>query len=260
MKYLFAVCFLFLYFNSKSQQTFTKLFSIPTEASIVSADILGNIYMVKGSEIVKYNVNGILCCTFSDRSYGAITSIDTRDPLRLLVFYKPFGIVLLLDNNLAEQSKTELNALKIYDPLLVCSSEIQGMWVYDNATYRLYKFNAQLQAVSLSNDLRQDVMQNINPVMMSESDYWLVMRDQPGLLVFDKMGNFFKSIKLDAKGGQLIHDDWLYCNDDKLMRLNLRNGENTEVELPFPVINSSIVLAPQRLIRLFDKTLEVYSY
>ena len=134
------------------------------------------------------------------------------------------------------------------------------MWVYDNATYRLYKFNAQLQAVSLSNDLRQDVMQNINPVMMSESDYWLVMRDQPGLLVFDKMGNFFKSIKLDAKGGQLIHDDWLYCNDDKLMRLNLRNGENTEVELPFPVINSSIVLAPQRLIHLFDKTLEVYSY
>ena len=119
-----------------------------------------------------------------------------------------------------------------------------------NATRRYYMY------------IRYKELYNIDlyDKMMSESDYWLVMRDQPGLLVFDKMGNFFKSIKLDAKGGQLIHDDWLYCNDDKLMRLNLRNGENTEVELPFPVINSSIVLAPQRLIRLFDKTLEVYSY
>ncbi len=260
MKSLIIIPLIIISSFSKAQDSIVKLFSLPMEADFISTDILGNIYIIKGSELIKLNNKGQLCCSFSNRNYGAITSIDTRDPLRLLLFYKPFGIILYLDNKLAEQSKTELNDLNIYDPLLVCSSEIQGLWVYDNATSRLYRFNSQLQSINSSNDLRHDVSQNINPDLMSESDYWLVMRDKENLMVFDKMGNYYKSIRLNnALGGQLIHDDWLYCSNEKLFRLNLRSGVTTEVTLPFSTLNASIVLAPQRLIRFFDKMLEVYS-
>ena len=78
------------------------------------------------------------------------------------------------------------------------------------------------------------------------------------MLVFDKMGNYFKSFPLDvSKGGQLIHDEWIYSNEQKVKRLNIRNGTTTEVILPFPPMNSNIMLSPQLLIRLYDKTLEV---
>ena len=258
---LLLLLYLFSCIVVDGQTTVKLLFSIEKDADFVSADILGNIYIVKGSELIKYNEKGSICCTFSNRNYGAITSIDARDPLRVLLFYKPFGIVLLLDNNLAEQSKIELRNLDIHDPLLVCSSEIQGIWVYDNATTRLYKFNDQLQAVSLSNDLRQDVMNNINPVLMMESDYWLVIQDVSRLLVFDKMGNYFKSIVLlKAEKGQLIHDEWFYASNGKLMRLNLRNGNLSEVALPFPTLNSGLVLTAQQLLRLIEKRIEIYSF
>ena len=194
MKYYIAAIYCFLTFICKSQSSFIKIFTLQTEADLFSADALGNTYVVRGSEIVKYNEKGAICCTFSDRNYGVVTSIDTRDPLRTLLFYKPFGIVRLLDNNLTEQATINLSSLNISDPLVVCGSEIQGIWVYDNATSRLYKFNSKLQAVGLSNDLRHDVMQNISPLLMSESDYWLVVLEKENLLIFDKMGNFFKSI------------------------------------------------------------------
>ena len=248
-------------FIGEGQTPVKLLFSIEKEADLVNADILGNIYIVKGSELIKYNDKGNISCTFSSRNYGSITSIDTRDPMRIILFYKPFGIVLMLDNNLSEQIKIDLRNLDIQDPRLVCSSEIQGIWVYDNATTRLYKFNDLLQAVGLSNDLRQDVMKNINPVLMMESDYWLVIQDVARILVFDKMGNYFKSIELNkAEKGQLIHDDWYYSSIGKLMRLNLRNGNLTEIVLPFPTQNSGFVFTPQRLLRSREKLIEVYSF
>ena len=204
MRYCGIVILFFLSFSGQSQSVFSKAFTIQTTADLLTSDALGNIYIINGSEIVKYNEKGQICCTFSNRNFGAITSIDARDPLRILLFYKPFSMVILLDNNLTEQTSINLNSLEIYDPLLVCNSETQGIWVYDNATARLYKFDSKLQAVGLSNDLQQDVMKHILPIMMTESDYWLVILEKENLLVFDKMGNYFKSIHLgNHNGGQL---------------------------------------------------------
>lgn len=258
---LYLILMMLYCIDSPGQTSYSKLFSVQTTAEIVSADVLGNIYIVQGSEIVKYADNGSVCCTFSKREYGAITSVDTRDPLRIIVFYKPFGIVLLLDNKLTEQSSINLNTLDITDPWVVCSSEMQGIWVYDNANARLHKFNSQLLPVSQGNDLRQDLTENIFPIEMAESDYWLIILDKKKLLVFDKMGNYYKSlIPENTESGQLMNDDWFYSYNKKLFRMNIRTGLVTEVALPFPADNSKIVLVPKRMIRFNDNLLEVYSY
>ncbi len=244
-----------------AQNEIKKVAEINTDAEMVDGDILGNIYIIKGTDVAKYDENGVLCCTFSDKNYGEITSIDTRDPLRILFFYKPFGIVRFLDNKLAEQSTIDLRSLELTDPRLVCTSETQGFWVYDNATSKLYKYNSMLQQISLSNDLRQEVMHGINPVKMEESDYWLVILDQNALLVFDKMGTYFKEVPVEnSAGGQLIHDDWVYLAGDKIIRINLRNGKRTEITPPFAASQSQILVTPVRLLRLNETRLEIYSY
>jgi hypothetical protein len=261
---MIRVCLCLLIFISPAafcQPEFKKLFSINSEADMITSDMLGNIYIIKGSDITRYDEEGTICCSYSNKNYGSISSVDTRDPLRILLFYKPFGVIAMLDNKLALQSTIELRNLQIADPSLICSSEIQGIWVYDRSSARLYKFNSQLQPVSLSNDLRQDVMHAINPVSMAESDNWLIMLDEQTLLVFDKLGNYYKPVTLENNNnGQLLHDEWVYCNDDKILRINLRSGKQTEFNLPFKRNEDQVVVMPQRLLHYSGKALDVYSY
>ncbi|MEP7264147.1 MAG: hypothetical protein ABI772_06610 [Bacteroidota bacterium] len=257
--------YIYLFFILISSSVFSQQTSVITinpnfDAEIITGDILGNIYMVKGSELFKYDEKGILCCSFSDKTYGEISSVDVRDPLRILLFYKPFAIVRLLDNKLAEQSLIDLRKLQLADPLLVCTSETQGMWVYDNATSRLYKYDAALQPVSLSNDLRQDIMHTINPTFMAESDYWLVMLDKNALLVFDKMGSYFKPLTIEnGNGGLLVHDEWIFVNKSLLVKINIRNGKITENALPFSDTEGSTHILPGKIVRSLDKKVEIYS-
>jgi hypothetical protein len=258
MKKLFTV-FIFLYNFSFAQSPAASV-NLNFEPSFVTGDILGNIYIIHGSELLKYNDKVELCCTFSDKTYGEISSVDTRDPLRILLFYKPFGVIRLLDNKLAEQSVIELRKLEITDPSLVCTSETQGIWVYDNATSRLYKFDASLQPVGLTNDLRQDINRTITPSFMAESDYWLVMLDKNSLLIFDKMGSYFKPLPLpETLTGQLLHDEWLCIADGKLLRFNIRTGNSSEAVLPFKKSEGTLYVLPGKIVRVFDKKMEIYT-
>lgn len=257
MKKNFVLLFLFSRFCFAQQPE--AFVNINSEPAFITGDILGNIYTVNGSELIKYNEKLEQCCSYSDKTYGEISSVDVRDPLRILVFYKPFGLVRLLDNKLAEQSVIELRRLQITDPSIVCTSETQGLWVYDNATSRLYKFDATLQPVGLTNDLRQDINRNINPLMMAESDYWLIMLDKNALLVFDKLGSYYKPVPVpDVVAGQLIHDEWMCISENKLLRFNIRTGKITESVLPFKSDRGTYVL-PGKVVRIVEKRLEIYT-
>ncbi len=253
-------CILLLYSLHVFGQDKKTIINLNFDPGFVTGDVLGNIYIVKGSEVLKYNESGTFCCSFSDRTYGEITSIDVRDPLRILIFYKPFATIRMLDNNLAEQSLINLRKLDLADPLLVCTSEIQGTWVYDNATSRLYRFDSSWRPVSLSNDLRQDITRTINPLHMAESDYWLILLDNNSLLVFDKMGSYFKPIIIEpGTNGLLSHDEWISISGSMIVRLNIRNGKMSESALPF-INNAGIVyVLPRKIVRITDKKLEIYS-
>jgi hypothetical protein len=259
MRTIISFILLFFSINVFAQEKMTTIV-LSSDPGFVTGDVLGNIYIVKGSEVIKYNASGTFCCSFSDRTYGEITSIDVRDPLRILIFYKPFAIIRLLDNNLAEQSLIDLRKLDLADPLLVCTSEIQGTWVYDNATSRLYKFDSAWRPVSLSNDLRQDIMRSIYPVHIAESDYWLIMLDKSSLLVFDKMGSYFKPIMIDPDNkGLLSHDEWISISGNMIVRLNIRNGKMSETALPFVNNAGTVYVLPRKIARITDKKLEIYS-
>jgi hypothetical protein len=160
--------------------------------------------------------------------------MDARDPLRVLVFYKSFASLRILDNKLAEQSVIDLRTLELQDPTLICSADVQGFWVYDNTTSRLTKYNAQLQAISISNDLNKTVNEKINATMLIESDNWLVMNNVKDVLVFDKLGNFFKPVII-PEGTiqvQMMRDNLVMFSANKMTSIDLRKGNTTEMELP----------------------------
>ena len=129
----------------------------------------------------------------------------------------------MLDNKLAEQSTIDLRTLELQDPMLVCSADAQGFWVYDNSTSRLTKYNAQLQAVSISNDLNKTVNEKITSTMLMESDNWLVMHNGKDVLVFDKLGNFFKPVVIPEgiTQIQMMRDNLVLFSAGKMSSIEL---------------------------------------
>jgi len=261
-KIIVAFVLFMLSFSIHAQPTFTELFEVTANADYFTVDGLGNIFLASGTEITKLNDKGEVIVTFSKKDFGAITSIDVRDPLRILMFYKPFAQLRMLDNKLAEQSTIDLRSLELQDPLLVCSADAQGFWVYDNTTSRLTKYNAQLQAVSISNDLNKTVNEKINATLLFESDNWLVMNNGKNALVFDKLGNFFKPVSIPEGVTQLqmMRDNLVLFSAGKMTSIDLRKGNTSEMNLPVNCTVCNYFVSAGHLYVLEKNKLKAFSF
>ena len=261
-KIIAALLLLAITCSIQAQQAYTPLFEINAEADYFTVDGLGNIFLINGSEITKLDDKGQLLSTFSKKDFGNITSLDARDPLRILVFYKSFAELRILDTKLVEQSSIDLRTLELRDPLLICSADVQGFWVYDNSTSRITKYNAQLQAVSISNDLNKTVNEKITAMKLMESDNWLVMQNENDALIFDKLGNFFKPVVIPAGVTQLqmMRDNLVLFNAGKMTSLDLRKGDTTEMDLPANCEHCKYFVSASHLYVLAKNKLKAFSF
>src|SRR5688500_1993390 len=70
-----------------------------------TTDPLGNIYLVKGAEVVKYNASGIRTARYSNLQLGDVATIDAMNPLKILLHYRDFQQLVFLDNQLSPNGK-----------------------------------------------------------------------------------------------------------------------------------------------------------
>lgn len=261
-KIINLVFFLLFFHNIKAQEAYVPLFEKNAEADFFSADALGNIYLVNGAEIIKLDEKGEMLSRFSKKDFGNITSIDARDPLRIIVFYKSFAMLRSLDNKLSEQTTIDLRTLELQDPTLVCSADVQGFWVYDNSTSRLTKYNAKLQAVSISNDLNKTVNEKINASDLMETDNWLVMNNGIDALIFDKLGNFFKTVAIPEGTTQIqmMRDNLVMFGGGSMNSIDLRKGSISKMDLPAGCLSCKFFVSAGHLYVLDKNKLKAFSF
>src|SRR5919112_2019992 len=75
-----------------------------------TTDNLGNIYIINAaSHLKKFNDKGDSVSSINDvRRYGKISSIDVTNPLKILVYYKEFARLVVLDRLLNVRSTIDL--------------------------------------------------------------------------------------------------------------------------------------------------------
>ena len=100
---LFVIITLFFQF-SYTQKLETKLVNTYNlDADIfVGIDDIGNVYYVKDNTLFKKSKMEIL--NYTNVSLGNISMVDIRNPFKILVFYKNFNSLIILDNKLNELS------------------------------------------------------------------------------------------------------------------------------------------------------------
>ena len=97
-------------------------------------DRFGNAYLLQGEEIVKIDPAGKTLYRFSDPSFDSISYVDPFLSMDLLLYYRDFFTVRILDNRLNPiVSPIRLDEYGYYDVQWVKATDQKSLWFYDQS-------------------------------------------------------------------------------------------------------------------------------
>ncbi|MCF8256908.1 MAG: hypothetical protein K9J06_05115 [Flavobacteriales bacterium] len=229
----------------------------------MTTDHLGHVYLTRGGEIFLYGHDGRLLYQFSDLSYGRIGSIDTRNPMKVLVFYPDFSRIMFLDNTLSKNREQSLRLDRINLSLvqLVCASFDNGFWAYDPVYFRMLRFDQQMNVTNSIENVNQLVGSEIDPTHMMEEGDWLYLNDpKRGIFRFDIFGTYSKLIPtVGITEMQVRNDAVLYTRGNSFFRYDPLPMEEAEIALPSENFRS-VRLEKERFYMLDSTGVSIYRY
>lgn len=230
--------------------------------SLISTDQLGNCYAASGSELMKLDINGKHLLTFSRKDYGNITQLDTRDPLRLLLFYRDFGVLRILDNQLGEQSVLDLRASGINDAGAVVSAIDDGLWIFDRISNQLLRYDSRLQQQRMALDLFQLLGHPVSATGLQAAGDWLLLTEEKQCYLFDRYGTFVKKFPLQERTSMIqLGEQTLNIGDSTGLHLiDLRLNAQQDLPLPWPPdAQQACISRGNTWVRMSDKLLRIPS-
>ncbi|WP_306741921.1 hypothetical protein [Marinifilum sp. D714] len=185
---------------------------ITTPCDFFEIDHMGNVYVVNGAQLSRYNSEGKQVCNFSDSSLGSICSIDVSDPLRILVFYRDFNQIIYLNNKLSNIG-SEINLYDFSDneTEFVCNSQKGGFWMYNSiekqATHITNNGELADQTILLVSFFDDAEVTKI----FEHNSYLYLLYKNEGILQLDQNGQFVRKLSIkNLQDFQLIGNHIYY--------------------------------------------------
>lgn len=204
--------------------------TIKTEAEKLVTDNLGNAYLIDGATINKFDSIGVLQKSFSNKNFGAITSADATNALRIILFYKDFNRIITLDNTLSEIAEaTALETIGFPLTALAAASHDNGLWIYDQTNFELVRLNRNLQIENRTGNLSQVLGIALQPNFIIEKDNRLFLNNpSTGIMIFDIFGTYSKTIpEKELKNFQVLDEHIIYYRKPELSEINITTLEKT---------------------------------
>ena len=194
MKRLLSIFLVFAFNSLFAQDSMLKIkpaLTIKGEVRDFTTDNMGNIYVVTNTnQVKKLSSKGDSISIYNDiRRYGKIYSIDATNPLKVLVYFRDFGTIVVLDRLLNARNTIDLRRENILQVRAVTSSYDNNIWLYDELESKIKKIDDNGRVIFESTDYRQAFDSVPTPVSMFDRDGQLYLYDQrKGIFVFDYYG------------------------------------------------------------------------
>jgi hypothetical protein len=156
-----------------------------------TVDNLGNIFLLdSNNQLKKLSPEGDSIAIFNDvRKYGKVYSIDAGNPLKILLYYRDFGIIVVLDRLLNVRTTIDLRKQNIFQAKAICQSYDNAIWVYDEGEAKLKRIGDDGNIIDQSGDFRLQLDEAPSPTFIEDHDRLVYLYDSSkGLLVFDYFG------------------------------------------------------------------------
>ncbi len=166
---------------------------IPGIFNFMDVDVLNNLYLVTaGNQLKKINSNGDSLAVFNDvKKYGNPSLIDVTNPLKVLLYYKNYATVVILDRLLSQRNSINFRQQNIFRVKAIATSYDNNIWLFDEQAMKLKKINEEGAVLQESTDWRQLMNEVPSPEIIIDHNKFVYLYDpQKGFYIFDYYGTF----------------------------------------------------------------------
>ena len=229
-----------------------------------TVDNLDNVYLLTSTgQLKKYNANGDSVAVFTNvKKFGKVSTVDVSNPLKVLLYYKDFSTIVVLDRLLTIRNTIDLRQQNIFQVNAIGQSYDNNIWLYDEGDSKLKKIDEAGKVLLETPDFRLlfDEVPHIKNIC--DQDGFVYLYDpQQSVFVFDYYGALRNKILIYGWQDFKVAGKFIFgINNDTLHRYEINTFRVDEEKLPIPLKNSLRVnFTSSRLYALKRDLLEIYT-
>lgn len=250
---------------AQTDTSFKLIKSFPGGIADAAIDNLDNLYILTNTDqLKKYNASGDSLAVYNNvRRFGKIHSIDVSNPLKVLLYYKDFSSIVVLDRLLAARSTIDLRRKNMLQVTAIGQSYDNNIWVFDALDNKLKKIDDEGNVLLETPDFRQALGEAIAPQQIIDQNNQVYINDPiKGLYVFDRYGTFKRKISLQGWDNVSITDKYILgISNQSLQAYNVSTLIQSQQKFPgnfSPYYRYYI--RNNKLIALSKESLDIYRY
>jgi hypothetical protein len=237
VKYYLTIIFSFSIALTNAQDTSFRLIrSFKGEIADAAIDNLDNVYVLTNTnQLKKYNNNGDSMAVYNNvRQYGKVAAIDVSNPLKVLLFYKDFSSIIILDRLLGVRSTLDLRRNNLLQVTAIGLSYDNNIWAFDAYDNKLKKIDEQGKVLSETPDLRTVFNQGLSPLQIIDHNKQVYLYDPAmGVFVFDNYGTFKRKIPITGWASVDVSDKYIMgINSQSLQSYNISTLLQAQQKFP----------------------------
>ncbi len=265
---LFSIFFLFQSATANDSTLHLTTFkTLSGNFNNIEIDNLGNIYLVTTSnQIIKLNDKYDSVASFNDtKHFGNISLIDVSNPLKILVYYKDFSTIVVLDRFFNVINTVDLRKKNLSEVNIIASSYDNNIWLFDEVAYKLKKIDDFGTVLQETVDLRMlfDFDKYVPMSYLKDIDRKLFLYNQQlGLIVLDYYGALKNKYSIPGLSSTHFHQQEFIGVDAKKnistydLKLLKTNKLKTNIKTSY---FTKLIYSSSRLYALTTNSLIIYT-
>jgi hypothetical protein len=256
--------FIGLFSNAQDDSSFTFIKTIKGDIVSFTVDNLDNIYILNSrNQLKKFSPNGDSLAIFNDvKKFGQATLIDVSNPLKVLLYYKDFATIVVLDRFLNIRNSIDLRKQNILQAKAIGQSYDNKIWIYDEMENKLKKIDEDGKLLQETTDFRLLLGQAAAPVKIFDENKYVYLYDSlRGVYVFDYFGALKNNIMITHWQNFKVAGKYIFgSRSDSLFRYEISSFMLDEWKMPDAIHNSrAFNFSSSRLYALKNDGIEIYS-
>jgi hypothetical protein len=227
---------------AQADTSFMLLRTVQRDIVDFTVDNLDNIYILDSrNHLTKFDVNGDSVATFNDvKKFGQATLIDVSNPLKILLYYRDFATVVVLDRFLNVRNTIDLRKQNIFQVKAIGQSYDNQVWIYDEQENKLKKLDEEGKLLLETTDFRLLLNKAISPIkIFDESKYVYLYDSTKGVYVFDYYGALKHNIMIYGWQNFKVAGKFIFgSREDTLYRYEISTFRLDEWRMPQQIHNS----------------------
>ena len=210
----------YLAVNAQSDTSFWLIKTIKDDIVDFTVDNLDNIYILNSrNQLKKLDANGDSVAVFNDvKKFGRATYIDVSNPLKILLYYKDFSTIVVLDRFLNVRNTIDLRKKNIFQVKAIALSYDNKIWLYDELENKLKKLDEDGKLLQETPDFRLLFGEALSPQMIFDENKFVYLYDSAkSVFVFDYFGALKNKILITGWQNFKVAGKYIYGSDNKML-------------------------------------------